>query len=138
MRLTRALARDTGRTPPAVPAEPSRQSIPGESQAVPSRPSNRLLRLPQVLDRTGLSRSMIYLLESQGRFPGRVNVGARAVAWPEDEVHRWVEAKKASRPAPMKQADAQVLSRALAGWRPPPDLTSRSETTPGVRRKMRT
>ena len=81
-----------------------------------SSAANRLLRLPQVLERTGLSRSMVYLLESQGRFPGRVKVGARAVAWPEDEVERWIDAKKANRCVPADQEATQTLSRALASW----------------------
>jgi predicted DNA-binding transcriptional regulator AlpA len=40
----------------------------------------RLLRLPAVCELTGLGRSMIYLLESEGRFPQRVKLTQRAVA----------------------------------------------------------
>jgi prophage regulatory protein len=78
--------------------------------------ANRLLRLPQVLERTGLSRSMVYLLESQGRFPGRVKVGVRAVAWPEDEVQTWIDTKKASRRVTTDEESAQTVGRALASW----------------------
>ena len=76
--------------------------------------ANRLLRLPQVRERTGLSRSTVYLLESQARFPGRVKVGARAVAWPKDEVQAWIDAKKATRCVSTDQETAQTVSRALA------------------------
>lgn len=52
-----------------------------------------LLRLPQVQARTGLGRSTIYLKISQGQFPAPVKLGARAVAWPESEVTRWIRSR---------------------------------------------
>jgi|MTBAKSStandDraft_1061840.scaffolds.fasta_scaffold04692_13 prophage regulatory protein len=45
-----------------------------------------ILRLKQVMDRTGLSRSTIYLRIQEGTFCKQVNLGARAVGWPSDEV----------------------------------------------------
>lgn len=50
----------------------------------------RMLRLPQVCERTGLSRSSIYKLESEQRFPSRVKLSTRAVAWIEREVQAWL------------------------------------------------
>lgn len=50
----------------------------------------RLLRLPEVLTRTGLSRSTIYVRLDQGRFPKPVSLGARAVGWIESEVDEWI------------------------------------------------
>ena len=41
----------------------------------------KILRLPVVLDRTGLSRSTVYLRVTEGRFPRPVSLGARAVGW---------------------------------------------------------
>lgn len=52
--------------------------------------ANNILRLPQVTERTGLSRSTIYLRMSQGKFPRQVWLGARAVGWLEDEIDEWV------------------------------------------------
>ena len=49
-----------------------------------------ILRLPQVLDRTGLSRSSIYAKVSAGDFPEPISLGARAVGWIEDEVLSWL------------------------------------------------
>ena len=48
-------------------------------------------RLPAVKARTGLSRSTIYLLISQGRFPKPVSLGLRAVGWTEESVSSWIE-----------------------------------------------
>ncbi|WP_419861882.1 helix-turn-helix transcriptional regulator [Candidatus Palauibacter sp.] len=50
----------------------------------------RLLRLPEVLARTGLSRSTIYVRLEQGRFPRPVSLGVRAVGWIESEVDEWI------------------------------------------------
>jgi prophage regulatory protein len=54
---------------------------------------NRLIRLPALMDRTGLSRSTIYLLISRGTFPRPVSLGARSVAWIEADVDDWIEAR---------------------------------------------
>jgi len=50
----------------------------------------RILRLPNVLNRTGLSRSTVYLRVTEGRFPRPVSLGARAVGWIETEVEEWI------------------------------------------------
>ncbi len=47
------------------------------------------LRLPEVLARTGRSRSTIYVRLDLGRFPRPVSLGARAVGWIEAEVDEW-------------------------------------------------
>ena len=50
----------------------------------------KILRLPVVLDRTGLSRSTVYLRVNEGRLPRPVSLGARAVGWIETEVEEWI------------------------------------------------
>ena len=50
----------------------------------------KILRLPNVLDRTGLSRSTVYQRVTEGRFPRPVSLGARAVGWIETEVEEWI------------------------------------------------
>ncbi len=50
-----------------------------------------ILRLPQVMARTGLSRSTIYLRISQGRFPRPISLGPRAVGWIKEEIDQWLE-----------------------------------------------
>jgi len=51
----------------------------------------KILRLPHVKARTGLSRSTIYLRISEGKFPTPVSLGGRAVGWVEDEIQTWLE-----------------------------------------------
>ncbi|WP_337161329.1 helix-turn-helix transcriptional regulator [Vibrio alginolyticus] len=43
--------------------------------------SHKIIRLPEVIDMTGLSRSTIYLRMSQGSFPLSISLGERAVGW---------------------------------------------------------
>jgi prophage regulatory protein len=50
----------------------------------------QVLRLPQVCKVTGLCRSLIYKLEAEQRFPGRIKIGLRAVGWIEGEVQEWL------------------------------------------------
>ncbi len=50
----------------------------------------RFLRLPEVLARTGLSRSTVYVRLDEGRFPRPVSLGGRAVGWIESEVDEWI------------------------------------------------
>lgn len=47
------------------------------------------LRLPKVIERTGLSRSSIYAMIGDGLFPSPVRIGRRAVAWRETDVDAW-------------------------------------------------
>ena len=50
----------------------------------------RVLRLPRVQARTGLSRSTIYVRVADGNFPKPVRLGARAIGWIEAEVDQWI------------------------------------------------
>lgn len=52
--------------------------------------SNMILRLPEVKNRTGLSRSTIYLRVADGKFPRPVSLGARAVGWLDAEIEAWL------------------------------------------------
>ncbi|EAM3719460.1 AlpA family transcriptional regulator [Salmonella enterica subsp. enterica serovar 4,12:d:-] len=50
-----------------------------------------LIRLPEVLKRTGFGKAWIYRLISEGRFPAPVKIGVRAVAFVESEIDEWIE-----------------------------------------------
>ena len=56
-----------------------------------------ILRLNKVKDRTGLSRSTIYLRIQEGPFPSPINLGARAVGWLENEIEAWLRSCLESR-----------------------------------------
>lgn len=59
----------------------------------------RLLRLPDVRRICGLQTTAIYELEAAGRFPRRVRLTGRSVAWPEDEIAQWTAERIAERDA---------------------------------------
>jgi prophage regulatory protein len=52
-----------------------------------------ILRLKEVLARTGMSRSFMYQKMAEGLFPLPVHLGARAVGWIESEIEAWLLAK---------------------------------------------
>ena len=54
---------------------------------------NKLLRLEAVKDLTGLSRSSIYKFMDDGKFPKKINLGVRAVAWSESSIQDWIEGR---------------------------------------------
>lgn len=53
--------------------------------------SNKIIRLPEVKNKTGLSRSSIYLRISKGEFPQSIALGGRAVGWLEEDINQWLE-----------------------------------------------
>ena len=55
--------------------------------------SHKILRLPSIKDRTGLSRSTIYLRIKKGDFPKPISLGDRAVGWLEKDIDDWLEQK---------------------------------------------
>jgi prophage regulatory protein len=71
----------------------------------------KILRLPVVLDRTGLSRSTVYLRVTEGRFPRPVSLGARAFGRIETEVEEWIALQiEASREIREQRAGVNQLS----------------------------
>jgi len=50
-------------------------------------------RLPTVIQATGLGRSTIYRLVTDGSFPRPVHLGPRAVAWRWSDPDRWSESR---------------------------------------------
>lgn len=57
----------------------------------------RLLRFNEVIERTGKSRSVIYVLVNKGEFPTPVRLGAKSVAFVESEIETWIKARLSDR-----------------------------------------
>lgn len=51
---------------------------------------DRILRLPTVLDRTGLSRATLYRKIAEDTFPRQVRISIHGAGWHESAVNRWV------------------------------------------------
>lgn len=64
----------------------------GEVTVTPGKPG-KLLRLPAVEERTGLKKSTIYAGVKAKTFPAPVRLSARAVAFREEDIDRWIRGR---------------------------------------------
>ena len=64
----------------------------------------RLLRLPEVVARTGLARTSVYERVAAGTFPQAVPLTTTARAWLESEVQQWISDR-------VRERDAKMASR---------------------------
>ena len=65
----------------------------------------RMLRLPEVLRKTALSRSQVYRLIGMHQFPQQIQLGERASGWIEEEIDDWLRARieRSRHVAPIKE-----------------------------------
>ena len=54
---------------------------------------DRILRCKDVMTLTGLSRSTLYAMMSEGTFPASIKLSKRAVGWRETVVLAWLDAR---------------------------------------------
>ncbi|AWH45406.1 AlpA family transcriptional regulator [Stenotrophomonas sp. ZAC14A_NAIMI4_1] len=71
-------------SPATAPGQPG-----GPSRPEPAR-GERFLRKPEVLSRTGISRSHLYWLMKRGRFPASIPLSPRVTVWLESDVDAWI------------------------------------------------
>ncbi|EXJ14861.1 helix-turn-helix transcriptional regulator [Imhoffiella purpurea] len=57
-------------------------------------PTKRIIRLPEVVERCGLSRSSVYNLMAAGRFPRSIKLSERAVGWRESDIDNWLAGRQ--------------------------------------------
>lgn len=57
----------------------------------------RIIKLKEVLNKTGLGRSTLYNLIGISQFPKPIPLGLRAVGWLESEIDEWILIKVQSR-----------------------------------------
>jgi prophage regulatory protein len=51
---------------------------------------HKLIRLPEVKQTTGLSKSTIYSRIAEGTFPKQISLGPRLVVWVESDIQNWI------------------------------------------------
>jgi prophage regulatory protein len=56
-------------------------------------PLQRFLRLPAVLQATGLARSTVYRMVAEHTFPAPVKLAKRAVGWRQEDVREWTNGR---------------------------------------------
>ena len=52
----------------------------------------RYVRIPEAVERTGLSKRTLYRKIERGRFPKQVQLSDGAVGWPVEAIDAWLEA----------------------------------------------
>lgn len=65
-----------------------------------------LLRLPAVIQMTGLARSTIYRLIAEGEFPRSRRISSRLVAWSTADIAQWIDSREPSRSGASKLPNA--------------------------------
>ena len=65
---------------------------------------NKMLRAPEVMARTGLSRVTIWRRVKAGKFPAPHILGENSIGWPATEISAWLE----SRPRRTYGAEAEA------------------------------
>ena len=83
---------------------PSPDHTPTEADHLSNRSAlinhRRSIRLPVVLERTGLKKTTIYALQKKGTFPHSIPLTGNAVGWLESEVEAWLARRAATRSRP--------------------------------------
>ena len=51
----------------------------------------RILRMPDLKEKVGLSKTTIYDLIAAGKFPASINLTAKSRGWLDNEVDDWLE-----------------------------------------------
>jgi prophage regulatory protein len=74
----------------------------------------RLLRLPEVIEITGLGRDTIYRYIREGRFPRQRRISERASGWREDEIGAWVDSRPMVEPPESRESPLQTWLRSAS------------------------
>lgn len=57
----------------------------------------RILKLKEVLKKTSLGKTTLYMLIKESDFPQSIKLGLRAVGWLESDIDSWIQRKIDSR-----------------------------------------
>ncbi len=71
---------------------------------------NQMLRAPEVMARTGLSRVTIWRRVRAGTFPAPIQLGENSIGWPASEITAWLD----SRPRRTYNAETAPKTGAVA------------------------
>ena len=74
----------------------------------------KVLRLPAVIELSGLSRSTIYRLIKLGKFPAPVRIGEAATAWLPADIDAWFATLPSQTPSIYKEAKQLLAVKAGA------------------------
>lgn len=56
----------------------------------------KIIRLPEVMQRTGASKEFIYKMIRRGEFPASIRIAPRYAGWIESEIEAWLHQRIAA------------------------------------------
>lgn len=59
--------------------------------------TEKILKIKQVIEIVGLSRSSIYYLIKKGDFPRQIKISMRASGWLMSDVNKWIDSRASMR-----------------------------------------
>jgi len=74
--------------------------------------NSRILRMREVIQRIGLSRSTIYKLMGNDDFPRPMKLGSQAIGWRDSDIEAWISSRPLSplgRPVPRRRKVPRFL-----------------------------
>ncbi len=71
----------------------------------------KILRIRNVTEATGLSRTTLWRLERRGDFPHRIRLSPNSIGWIETEVEEWIESR------PRKSSSESNTKNSEAAWK---------------------
>ena len=76
----------------------------------------QFLRLPQVMQRVGLSKAQLYKLIAQDQFPSQIKICRRLSVWLEADVHQWMQEQIVRHKGGSALIDGKGGSAAATQW----------------------
>lgn len=55
--------------------------------------NNKFLRIPQVMELTGLAKSTVWLWVKQGKLPSPIKLSTRVTVWKQSDIEEWINAQ---------------------------------------------
>ena len=89
-----------------------------------------ILRIEEVLHRTGLKKTMFYDLIKKRKFPKQVPLGARAVGWYEHQVDEWILNRDSAKRLPERPGQTVSDGTEMPPAKHPPSRVARRATAP--------
>jgi prophage regulatory protein len=89
-----------------------------------------ILRIEEVLHRTGLKKTMFYDLIKKRKFPEQVPIGARAVGWYEHQVDEWIRNRESAKRQQERPSQAVTDGTEMPPANHPASRTAKRATAP--------
>jgi prophage regulatory protein len=84
-------------------------------QLEPEYRARRIVRIAEVMRRTGLRKSRIYTGIAAGEFPKPVAITPRSVGWVESEIDEWIAERIALRDSGFRSKCAAAVQKIATG-----------------------